>query len=259
MRTASYIGIALMIIGFLMASRMLVTLVIDASAPVIDGTIPRNGETYTSLTEFWVSCHDAESGISSVTGLLDSSNKLYYSYYMGDPYVSASYMCTAPTLPSGTHTLTVTIKNGASLIASQTVNFEIYNELLGEWFINDQRITSSLDKIVSTEYTVTFKFVKTSGPDDSKITASASWSGPETGSVQLQRISAGVWTATKTFSRGGSYSVTLKASDGQKDITFSVITLDLGWVLPQFDWKQIFGMALIAVGAIILARSAKSR
>jgi len=63
----------------------------------------------------------------------------------------------------GTYSFTFKAKNKAGLTAEYSGTFTIYTALQGNWYINNQPITSPTQTIYATSPTVSFKFQKTAG------------------------------------------------------------------------------------------------
>ena len=256
------IGIMLLIVGTVAG---MVTVVADDTPPLYDTTdmLPRDGETYTVITTVVIRARDPESGIQAVRisidgelthkclklGTVDEWNLHEYEYAREDPINNL-----------GTHTFEWKITNNVGLITRVTGTYTIYTDLQGTWYVNDQAITGTTQTLYVPTLTLNFRFVKTQGIEDSKITCTATWSGPETGTTTLPWISAGTWEGSNTFGLGGSYAVTLTANDGIRTITFSILSIGLGgeepWLppieVPSLHPLQWLGLATTGLGAIVM-------
>ena len=256
-----YFLIALGLIMFAIgAAYPIAILVIDTSPPVFVDTVPKNGETYTSLTELAVSMQDLESGVQSVQCSIDSGPVQNLALVSGDRY-SGSWKVSYSLTTSGTHTFSFTAKNYAGLTSTISGSFTIYTEFAGKWYINDIEITSPTQVVYVTSPTVNFKFVKVAGIEDEKITCTVSWSGPYTGSISLPLTSPGTWEGSNTFSKEGQYNVELKAFDGTTTITMSLFALQVGQVSAPIIGPSVlqyslmgFGLLLIVVPAAMLMK-----
>ena len=266
--TLIIIGIALLAVSII---HPLVTLVVDNTPPKIEETLPSNGGVYTSLTKIVAYVYDYESGVKSVTCVIDGvSYNLYRSTIQplavaqmdsgSGEYWERTVSITTP----GTHTFEFTATNKAGLSSKVSGTFTIYTDLQGKWYINDQEITSSSQTIYSTSLTVTFKFVKTAGIDDSYISCWVEEGGTKILTLTLTDSSKHVWTGVYTF-KPGTHTLTLKVSDGRKTLTLSIVNLTIPEATPtttpgatfKLTTQQtvmLLGGLLVAVGLLLKAK-----
>jgi hypothetical protein len=136
------------------------------------------------------------------------------------------------------------------------INFTIYSQLQGKWYINDQEITNTSQTVYSKSTSITFKFVKTAGVADQSVTVKVSGSSPTRQfTYGVDHISEGVWESTWTL-EPAVWTITLQASDGIRTITYSMVNLQIGeqsppMPPPSFSSSQMLGVVLIAVGAVL--------
>ena len=148
-------------------------------------------------------------------------------------------------LPVGSATLQSTVSGSFTMEKPVVV-------LQGHWYVNNKKIVSSGDTISTIDRTVSFKFVKTQGVRS--LTATVSWTGPETGSKTLSTSDDITWQGSHTFGAYGTYTVDLVADDGEEQIVMSVV----GWIgsegfgFPLQSAVQGFGVLLIVVGGLFL-------
>jgi len=252
----------------------LVTLVVDTSKPEIGFTytVPQHGGVYYEITVLTVQCRDVESGIKSVTVTITSGDQQYqYNLeYAGNVTMpdgvweiwEYQYPDSAINTP-GNHSFNIIVLNNADLVNYHGGNYTIYVDLAGEWYINDQLITDSSQTIYSGSSDVRFKFVKTSGLDDSEITCWIEENGVTL--LTLTNTEPGVWYGVYTFSPG-THSITLKADDGISSVSFSIIELTIPGAEPTptppqpqplLGMRQLLfigGVGLIAIGLYLSKR-----
>ena len=239
------LGVVLLGLG---ASYPMVTLQIDDTPPVEYGHFPSAGDWNIAVKYLWVFAYDPESGVEKVTAELDG--ELYtLPLESGDPYTGANYKYFLETpITSGTHTVKYVVTNGIGLQTVTTATFTIIGAVLqGKWYINNIEITSATQIVTLTSRTVSFKFVKTEGPDDSKIKCSV-W-GEGIGTLHLNRTSPGIWEGEYTFEKGGTYTVTLQAYDGTNWVKYSIASLQIPTEYP--DWLNLRTVLMVLGGALI--------
>jgi hypothetical protein len=249
-----FAGIFMLILGY---TNVLAVLVVDNTPPQITYTVPANGQTVGSVNSFTMWANDGESGLASMS----------VTFYdpVGATIFTASKTCSgetgtvswsqavspAITVSGSGYKAVYSAKNLAGLSSSVTAIFTIYTGLQGTWYINSQEITSTTQTIYSTSQAVTFKFVKTAGVEDSKISCTV-WEGTSQ-LVTLTNSASGTWTGSYTFSLG-KHQVDLKASDGTNTVTMSVVGLQVGeeFELPRFNMLQLFGWTLTGIGLALI-------
>jgi hypothetical protein len=236
--------------------------VVDTTPPVVDGTCPSDGSTYQSLDKITVYCYDTESGIASVTVTIAGAvyTLSYVSKEPQSPYEIWQASISPALSTPGTYSYSITVINNAGLKTTQSGSFTIYTQFQGKWYINNIGITSSSQTIYSIGTTVSFKFQKTAGIDDSKISCWVEEGGMKILTLTLTDSTNHVWTGSYTFTQG-KHVLTLKASDGISAVTMSITNLQVGETqkppqelpqeLPHFNTGQLFGFVLIIVGAVL--------
>jgi len=244
--TLIYLGLTLILLSFVYP---MVTVIVDDTPPkwrvANDGKIavfPRDGETYETVDRIVAGVEDSESGVATVIALIDGVN---YSLrlYVGTEY-DGTWICKLPSkLSAGQHTLKLTATNNNGLKTTYTAAFTIYSDLQGTWYVNGLKVTGSDQILRFTTRTLTFKFVKTQGVEDSKITCSV-WEG-ESKLLELKNVAAGTWEGTYTFT-GGKHALTLKANDGTNTVTFAVVTVDFGGEAPNTEWLTMQNILLFS-------------
>jgi len=228
------------------------------------GTIairPEDGAVYSELSIVQVNVQDTESGVKSVTAEIDATTYVL-SLAVGDKYLGY-WAKNIPTVTMGTHTVTVTAVNYADLTNTYTGTFQVYTDLQGDWYINDQAILNSATELYFDTLTLTFKFEKSTGVADNQITCNAEWTGPTANNVQLANSEPNIWTGTYTFAQGGMYTITLTADDGTQQVTMNIFDVGVdtvaGWTLPQLPFGMFgwLGLALTGFGFLLIATSPK--
>ena len=155
------LGIALLAFG---AVYPFVTLVVDTTPPEVASSVPENGGTYASLNRVSVYTRDLESGIQSASFTVTIGNTGVQYALTYDPNVVNGnwqywYANVTPTdFSPGQYSFSFTIINNAGLKTTFSGVFTIYTQLQGNWYINNQQITSSSQTIYSTSTSVSFKF-----------------------------------------------------------------------------------------------------
>jgi hypothetical protein len=251
--TLIVIGIALLALG---AIYPLVTLVVDTTPPVVGTTVPSNGAVYQRVDKLTVYCYDTESGIASVTTVIDSipCTLSYISKEPQSPYEIWQFTPSTPiTLPK-TYSFTTTVKNKADLTTTVSGTFTIYTQFQGNWYINDQQITNTSQTIYSSTATVSFKFQKTVGVDDSYISCWVEEGGTKILTLTLTDITNHIWTGTYTFTPG-THNLAIKANDGTTTITYSIVSLTIPgafvWVMTTQQALTLAGVLSIVAGAAL--------
>lgn len=262
-KMASLVGIVLLIVGFVLvgislAYSPMVTAIIDTSPPILM-TQPSSGQTYSTLTLFSMRATDWESGIdeNSAYFQLDGGSwqrMLPTGVSPDHPHV-INFEQSVGTLSAGQHTFGFKAKNQNGLETSVTGMFSIYSALEGKWYINDIEIVDPTQIIRLTTMTLDFKFVKTKGVEDKSITCTVEWSGPTSDGITLTNTARSTWTGSHTFTKGGEYSITLKASDGTNSVIMNVFGLQLP--TTEVDMKlpmAIGGVVMIGIGLTIVIK-----
>jgi hypothetical protein len=252
--TLIVLGIALLALG---AFYPFVTLVVDTTAPVVSTTVPSNGAVYQSVDKLTVYCYDTESGIASVTTVIDSTSYTlsYISKEPQSPYEIWQLTLSTPITTPKTYSFTTTVKNKAGLTTTVSGTFTIYTQLQGNWYINDQQITSASQTIYSSTATVSFKFQKTAGIADSYITCWVEEGGTKILTLTLTDSTNHIWTGSYTFSTG-THNIAIKANDGTTTITYSIV----GLTIPSaFVWVMTTQQALILAGVLSIVAGAALR
>jgi len=226
-----------------------IILFVDTTPPVYDSLsmTPMAGATYVQLTALQVYVEDPASGVKSVTCTVDGT--LYtLDIGVGTDYAATWYKyLSTPVTTSGSHTFQYVFTNYAGLQSNFGGTFTVYRDLQGTWYVNNVAVNGTTQTIYATSTTVPFKFVKSSGVEDSKVTCTASWSGAASGSKTLSLSASNTWDGSVTFSTLGQYSITLKADDGTKQVTFSIVDIDFGTPAPQWN-TQYF---IIGTGVVL--------
>ena len=236
----------------------MVIIIIDDTPPLIEVTqsLPQIGQTYGMVTVVQLACKDLESGITSVRMTIDGATyNLQYDSTTADGWRIYKYTLPAPgIIAMGDHTFNTIVQNGAGLTNSYGGTFQIYTELQGRWFVNDQEILSPLQTFYFTTRTLNFKFVKTQGVADNLLTVTVDYSGPQTGTITLSNTATSIWTGSTTFV-AGQYTMVLSASDGLMVIRMSILQMNLNYSpieLPTLNMLQIFGLASTGIGLLLM-------
>jgi hypothetical protein len=253
------LGIALLAFG---AIYPFVTLVVDTTPPIVGTTIPTNGGVYASLITVSVQTYDAESGIDHVDLTVPSNTGTPYqviTYHLthvtdnGVYEVWAASLQVSITTP-GNYTFSGAAYNKAGLSTAISGSFTIYTQLQGNWYINDQQITSTSQTIYSTSTTVSFKFQKTAGIADSYISCWVEEGGAKILTLSLTDSTNHIWTGSHTFS-AGTHNLAIKAYDGTATITYSVVGLTIPgavvWVMTTQQALILAGMLSIVAGVVM--------
>lgn len=246
------LGLALILFSF---AYPMVTLVVDDTPPEISSMrLPKNGETYSNISQAYIYVRDLESGIKlvflDIQGYASLTLTKQEDVAGWEKYVTTSDLgITEP----GTYSFTWTVYNNADLESQVSGTFTIYDDLAGTWYVAGEEITSSSQTVYATSTTVPFKFVKTSGVEDSQISCIVEEDG--TVILTLTNTGLGVWEGSYTFT-AGKHVLSLKANDGTNNITFAVVSLDFGggeqpsildWFTTQ-NLLMLFGVLLVGYG-----------
>ena len=246
-------GIALMFFGLIYP---MVTLVIDNTPPIATAYYPDVGATYVDLKLLQVSVRDPESGIKSVKCTIGGTTYTL-SYYQNDPYSPywEIWRLSDADFPditqSGEYTVTWEIINRAGLKTTKSGSFTIYIDLQGDWYVQNTKIADPTQTLYLTSTTVTFKFVKTQGIEDSKISCWVEEGG--TRILTLDYNGNGVWVGSYTF-EPGTHTLNLVAADPWKSVTMSIINLDFGGeeTIQLPAWLNMQTL-LILIGGVLAA------
>jgi hypothetical protein len=267
MRTMQLVGAMLILVGLLFALNVisLATLVVDTTPPNIMSTVPAADQVYVSIDKATAHVTDDISGVKQVVFYLydfQSSSYIYNAKFMTltsgnniDGTWEYTFSSTLAT-PGKYAVLLRAQDNAANVKDSGWINFTIYSQLQGKWYINDQEITNTSQTVYSKSTSITFKFVKTAGVVDQSVTVKVSGSSPTRQfTYGVDHISEGVWESTWTL-EPAVWTITLQASDGIRTITYSMVNLQIGeqsppMPLPSFSSSQMLGVVLIAVGAVL--------
>jgi len=241
------LGIALLAFG---AVYPFVTLVVDTTAPTFGGSCPSDGATYSAVTSISIYVYDAESGVKSVTCQIDSTT------YTLSPHKTEPdlWVASGGTTAVGTHTFKFTATNNAGLTSTKSGTFTIYTQLQGNWYIANQQITNSSQTVYSTSATVSFKFQKTAGIDDSYISCWVEEGGTKILTLTLTDSTNHIWTGNYTFA-AGTHNLAIKAYDGTATITYSIVGLTIPgafvWVMTTQQALILAGMLSIVAGVVL--------
>jgi len=244
-RIIMLIGVIALLPG---AFTLLTQVVVDSHPPDRSASIPEDGKTYSTLSKVSITLSDATTHVASVSYQDSTSASISLTLTSG---TEESGTWTAdhpsPPTPGETTRFTFTYTDAAGNKGTYTGSYTIYAPLQGKWYINDQLITDS-STIITSSPTVTFKFTKTAGVADSKITCTMTITSGGTGSINLPNIASGVWEATYTFPKDGTYTVELKATDGVgAPIIASIIQVGTPSTTPPY-----LTIASIGIGATII-------
>jgi len=239
----------------------MVTLVVDDTPPTIIFIWPQDGEVYDKLSSIQVNVTDSPAGVNYVEACIYNEHYVIYwqgnlSLKDGDQYDGFWAVLLLPALADpGDYYCEVHAVDNVGHERSQTVSFTIYTELQGKWYINNQEVVDQTQTFLVGNPTVSFKFVKTQGVDDSYISCWIEEGGSTI--LTLTNTDPGTWEGSYTFSPG-THTLTLTASDGDTTITFSIIDLTIPGAqgqLPvsQREYKPSVGFrGLLFMGGLIL-------
>jgi hypothetical protein len=259
MRATQFVGFAMILVGLLFVTNIIsmVTVVVDTTKPTLVVTSPKDGETITvSKLPADINLHykfSDDVGVVKVAFITDYGAAWEAGFGSGFASFEGDQLIAGiPT--EGSHKVICKAVDAAGNVAEVTVTFtiQVYRSLQGDWYVNDQKVTSPTQTIYVKTSTVTFKFVKTAGIDDSKISCWVEEGGTKILTLMLTDPTNHVWTGSYTFTNG-KHSLTLKASDGTSAVTMSIANLQVGetWELPHFNAGQLFGFVLMIVGAVL--------
>ena len=208
----------------------------DDTPPNWAETIPYNGLVAAPpLVAIQAHVIDDESPVTSVNftvGLIGSSegNTTYpMGLKIGDPQ-DGVWMTSVPLDTVGDYYFMFTATNTVGLTSSLQGTFTIYDGLDGDWYINDQLVEDATEYVGSTSRTVLFRFEKTKGLSDNETSVWVNWvSSDNQGTIPLEYQGNSVWTSEYTFPTSTDYQLHLMASDKVQNVTFAVITLQIGY------------------------------
>jgi hypothetical protein len=252
------LGVALIALG---AAYPFVTLVVDTTAPTLSNFVPASGSVIPSINSASVTAADSTSGVQQVLFSLGNADTGQYIIYQ------KSATLTSGTKNSGTWSVTITEVSTpgnyyiywqacdyAGNWKTATVTFKIYTQLQGKWYINDQEITSTSQTVYSRSASVSFKFQKTAGIDDSYISCWVEEGGTKILTLTLTNTTSHIWTGSYTFS-SGTHNIAIKAYDGTTTITYSIVGLTIPgaveWVMTTQQTLILAGVLSIAAGAVL--------
>jgi len=261
-KTILLLGVILLAIALLVIPAIgLVTLVIDVTPPELVFSCPANGKTYPYIGKpvfnIIARAEDPESGIKYVTITIDGktlnttkvhqgveTNETVTYYVPIEPYVITK---------EGTYEFTWTIVNEAGLKTEVSGTFTIYPPLQGKVTVNGQEVTSeTVLYYTKLPVTLTFRFEKTVGVEDSKINVKLSIKGAETANIPMTYQGNSIWTATYTFTKGGKYTIELTASDGTTTVTMSILSLKLPGYQYETTLTQAIQLSFGTLGAVLI-------
>ena len=249
-------GMFMLIIGFI---NPLTFLIVDTTPPSLTTSNPSSGSIIAQIDQFTATITDSSSGVKEVyfsLANLDTNVYLVTQQPMtlinGDKYNGTWKYTVSPTVTtSGKYVVYVQAGDYAGNWLTQMIEWQVYSQLQGKWYINDQELVSSNQTIYSKTNTVTFKFVKSAGISDANIKCWVEYP-ISTKLIDVSYAQASVWNGSYTFN-DGKYDLKLVANDGTTTITFSVISLQVGGVQwPQFNTLQIFGLASTGIGLLLI-------
>jgi len=265
------VGLTLVVLSLILISGMwkLVILGVDTTPPNFVSTTPfdkAQGDVpvdFLTNRKYSAKVTDATSGVSSViytddvvTYTVTGGPEVYLSKVAGSADLwEASFPVDVQYEVLKDYSFTFYAYDAAGNLKTLSGTFRVYSALQGKWYINDVQVTSPTQTIWVKTNTVTFKFVKTAGVDDTKITCTAQWG---TTTRTLTKSAAATWTDTVTLN-DGVYTITLKANDGTTTITLTLYNLQIGSeTMP--DWLTldfISGVLLGSVGLVLIFRKPK--
>jgi hypothetical protein len=261
----------------LVAPYLIATLTIDTSPPEFWGHNPSSTDPATpspiwGTLDIWVDLRDA-SNISSVsvaiTGsdgytatfpLAFSSNVEYGSEL--NPIICQRWMYrwNVPAKNDIAYSFLCTAKDDLGNTGSKTLYGYATTAVDGYFMINDQKVTVESNIRLATR-TVTFKFVATSGAD-TIINVNVVIKKGETiiNSGYLTKQADGItWTRSYTFTEDGTFTVNgYFYTAGQSYQRMSIIAqVGEGGGVPQLNTLQIFGLASMFIGLVLIFASKK--
>jgi len=234
------IGIVFLVVGTVYP--MVIINIGDSTPPIFVAVAPATGGSYQEVSLIAVSVTDPESAVKSVVAILDGTN---YALVQSD-LIPANWQKSITGLSQGIHTISYVATNNAELYTTYPQGtFTVSTALQGNWYVNDILITSPTQVVSSNVPTFTFKFVKTSATDDSKI-ACTCWEGG-TKLFTLSRSSLGTWVYDYTFSYG-KHTLDLQATDGTVTIHMDIFDFQVSGVSGGISMQMI----LWIVGAVFI-------
>jgi len=252
------LGVALIAIG---AAYPLVTLVVDTTAPTLSNFGPGSGAVVPSIDSAWVTAEDSGSGVQAVYfSLANLDTKTYIiqqqpaTLTTGDKYRGTWQIYFSKVTTPGKYIIYWQAGDYAGNWATYQVTFTIYTQLQGKWYINDQEITSTTQTVYSKTATVSFKFQKTAGIDDSYISCWVEEGGTKILTLSLTDSTNHIWTGSYTFS-AGTHNLTIKAYDGTTTITYSIVGLTIPgavvWVMTTQQALVLAGVLALVAGVVM--------
>jgi hypothetical protein len=246
------LGVALIAIG---AAYPFVTVVVDTSAPTLSNFVPASNSVVPSINSASVTASDSQSGVQAVyfsLGNLDTSQYLIKqqpaSLTSGDKYSGTWSITFSEITTPGKYFIYWQAGDYAGNWQTVMVQFTIYTQLQGKWYINDIEITSTTQTIYSKTTSVSFKFQKTAGIDDSYISCWVEEGGTKILTLSLTDSTNHIWTGSYTFS-AGTHNLAIKAYDGTTTITYSIVGLTIPGAVV---WVMTTQQALVLAGVIAL-------
>ena len=237
----------------------MVSLYVDTTPPTWIDVYPKINDIVPSSITPYAKVRDLESGVDLVWLKVDADT-YGLPFATGTEFEGEWRLSSPLSLSTGIHQITWGAKNKAGQeTTAGPGNIEVYVDLQGKWYINNIEITSTSQTVYSTSNQVTFKFAKTVGVADDKITAGV-WVDTEppvfgtSGGNVLAYKGSGVWESTLTIANG-KHTAYLVAGDGIKYIKFSIIGMQVGpegFKLPQLNMLQIFGLASTGIGLLLI-------
>lgn len=249
----------------------LVIVTVDDTPPIVNPIVPQDGQVIMEgdFKYIYVEVIEDESVVRSCTygayedGVWieldgDGNWQMLFNAHGGQPYGTwGTHYHSYKYKQVGSHTFTIVATNTAGLWTEVSGTYTIYGSLNGTWAINDKVITSADQHLTLATRTLTFTFNKTKGLADESITCTVDWDkdgNPERGTMTLDYMGDGVWSATRTFV-SGKYNIDLIADDGYGQITLSLYGMSMGAdLIPTEDLALAAGVGLI-VGAVALYRA----
>ena len=237
------IGIALLCIGTVYPSLKLVIVITDDTPPQFlnISPYPADQEVYSGISRILVWVGDAESSVMSVVATIDGTQ---YNLSVTEGS-SLAWEATISPPGAGTHSVNYVATNGVGLSSTYTGQFYISMAIQGNWYVNDIEVTDPNQRLYFKTLTLNFKFVKTSGLDDSMISCDVA---EGTQLLTLTYQGSSTWNGSYTFT-SGTHTLALRASDGTNIITMSLLNLNFGGVNVSNEQLIIFAGAAVCIGS----------
>jgi hypothetical protein len=162
-------------------------------------------------------------------------------------------------MKSGTYSFTFFATNNAGMQSQLSGTYTIYTNLQGKWYMKDDvatdytEITSATQVIYLRTLKVYFKFVKTAGVEDSKITCRVINHDTGLTLITLSNTASGTWEGSYPFDKSGKYNLDLDAYDGLSHITLSIFDVGIQYqeVLPTPP-LPLAQISLILIGIVFV-------